>query len=63
MSASVFPPLCVCREAVATVEVRTDKGSERVCKRCAAMFEMFGRLLGADFRKRPLLELIRGSVE
>lgn len=60
---TVFPPLCICREAIATVELRRDGRTRRMCKRCAGIVEMLLELMGAEAKRGPILELIRGSVE
>lgn len=62
---TVFPPLCVCREAIADVEMAGPNGTARMCRRCAGLLEMLLALVGerGNTKRRPVLELIRGSVE
>ena len=54
-------PACGVDEA--TVEVRSDHDRVKICRRCATLLQLLSRLNCVVTQRRPLLELIRGSVD
>ena len=56
-------PECRCGQDYATVELKGSEGRVLVCERCAAMLEMVRAVFGGSLVRRPVLGLIRGSVE